>query len=76
VVRTPSVGKRSLCATGSPCRGSTASPRASASSAAQARAIARSAVRVTMAFTFGLTRSICERCACMTSTAESSLARM
>ncbi len=38
-------------------------------------AIARSATSVTIALTFGLTRSICARCAAMTSRAETSLAR-
>jgi hypothetical protein len=42
---------------------------------ARARSIACSAVRVTMALTSGLTRSICARCASMTSRADSSFAR-
>ncbi len=42
---------------------------------ARARSSACSAVRVTMALTSGLTRSICARCASMTSRADSSFAR-
>jgi hypothetical protein len=44
-----------------------------ASSAAAAPAIARSATSVTIALTFGLTRSIWARCAAMTSRADTSL---
>src|SRR5207249_77670 len=72
----PRVGTRSLCATGSPKSGPAAWPRASAASFSRASASARAAVRVTIAFTFGLTRSICARCAWTTSVTETSRARM
>ena len=48
-------------------------PRTMASSALAAPAIACSATSVTIALTFGLTRSICARCALMTSRAETCL---
>ena len=70
VVRIPAVSTRSLCATGRPCSAPTGRPRAIASSAFAASAMARSATRVTMALTLGFTRSICARCACMSSRAE------
>src|SRR5262245_13858044 len=72
----PRVGTRSLWATGRPNSGPAASPRASAASFARASSSARSAVSVTIAFTFGLTRSIWVRCAWTTSVTETSRARM
>ena len=76
VVRIPAVGTRSLWATGSPCSGPSFAPRACASSAALAPAIARSATSVTIALTRGFTRSMRLRCAAITSRAETSLRRM
>src|SRR5262249_25731879 len=76
VVRIPFVGWRSLWAIGSPCRGPTASPRASFSSASRASAIARSATSVTIALTRGLTAAMRSRCAAITSRAVSSFARI
>src|SRR5919112_1792677 len=51
-------------------------PRAIALSAFAASAIARSGTSVTMALTVGLTRSICARCVCITSRAETSFDRI
>ncbi len=72
VVRMPRVGCRSLCATGSPCSGPTAAPRANASSARAARSIARSASSVTIALSRGLRSAMRSRCAATTSRAETS----
>ena len=72
----PFVSTRSLCAIGSPCSKPTSAARAKRSSAARAPSIARSGRSVTIALTFGLTRSICLRCASITSRAETSLLRM
>ena len=76
VVRIPRVSIRSLCATGSPCSGPSIAPRACISSALAAAAAASSGTRVTIALTFGLTRSICARCAASASRAESFFARI
>jgi hypothetical protein len=70
VVRIPAVSTRSLWATGSPWRIPRSEPRACISSARAAAASACSATRVTMALTFGLVRSIRDRCARRTSRAE------
>ena len=51
-------------------------PAPACSSAFAASAIARSATSVTIALTFGLTRSIRARCAAITSRAETCLRRM
>ena len=51
VVRMPAVTKRSLWATGRPCRGPTARPAARAASAASAASRAVSATQVTIALT-------------------------
>src|SRR5882672_1878627 len=77
VVRMPSVRARSFTACGKPCSGPTGSPPASFSSAFfEAPSAASSPMKEQMAFTFGLTRSICERNAVMTSDAETSLSRI
>ena len=76
VVRMPAVSTRSLCATGRPCSGPSGAPRACASSALRAFSRACSAISVTIAFTFGFTRSICFRCASITSRALNFLRRM
>ena len=70
------MSSRSLCATGRPCSGPSISPRACISSALAAAAAASSGTRVTIALTFGLTRSICVRCAASASRAESFFARI
>src|SRR5580704_6712982 len=72
----PRVSRRSLCATGRPCSGPKVSLRVCFSSAFAAASAAISATRVTMAFTFGFTRSICFRCAASASRAESFFARI
>ena len=72
----PRVSIRSLCATGNPCRGPNRSLRACISSALAAAAAAISGTRVTMALTFGFTRSICFRCSARASRADSFLVRI
>src|SRR5579872_3066489 len=72
----PLVSSRSLCATGSPCNGPSVSLRACISSAFEAAAAAISGTKVTIALTFGLTRSICLRCWASASRAESFFARI
>ena len=72
----PAVSTRSLCAIGRPCSTPKGPPFAVSSSARAASAIARSATRVTIALTFGLTRSMRARCAAMTSRAETSRRRI
>jgi hypothetical protein len=76
VVRIPRVRNESLCATGNPCNGPSASPNACARSARRAAPSARSASSVTIAFTCAFMRSIRSRWAVMTSTAPSSPARI
>src|SRR5579864_6757523 len=67
----PRVSNKSLCATGRPCNGPKVSLCVCISSAFAAASAAISGTRVTMAFTFGFTRSICFRCASSTSRADS-----
>ena len=72
----PRVSIRSLCATGSPCSGPNFSLRACISSAFAAASAAISATSVTMALTFGFTRSICFRQPASASRADSFFARI
>src|SRR5262245_20264760 len=71
----PFVSTRSLIAIGRPCSGPGLRPARSAASARSACSRAASATSVTMALTFGLTRSIWLRCASRTSRAVTPRAR-
>ncbi len=71
VVRIPAVSSMSLTAIGRPWSGPSASPRATASSAARAWARAPSSSSVTIAFRRGLTSAIRARCVSSTSVADS-----
>ena len=74
-VRSPAVSMESLTVNGTPCKGPSSSPDRTAASAVRAAAIASSAM-VTIALSFGLTASIRSRCACTTSTGDTSLVRI
>src|SRR5579883_244843 len=63
----PAVSMRSLCAMGRPWSGPSGAPLACAWSALRAPFLAWSRTSVTIALTWGFTRSICKRCASRTS---------
>ena len=76
VVITPAVSSESLMVIGTPWSGPTGSPRATASSARRASALASSARSCTTAFSAGCTASILVRQASTTSTDDTRPSRM